>query len=268
MPGNPTCGTKNRVWDFFAKTGLSCLGNPVVSATLASGKVACSYKKRVDPNCCGEQWDEDLGLYYNRARYLNVDSGRFWIMDSYEGRHADPSSLHKYLYANANPVKFRDPSGHGGDFSVAGLSMTTFVTGVTVAIVVPTVWYASQEVEWVYVFNTVRAAACNALNAMHAQKEEPDGEGKPAVETPASDNPAKDAKKATEKQLEKISEGGDVHKAKKDIIKESAKDPLYGKSMKGTTNPDIYIGKNGEIILRNVNNSNIYYDTGLNINNF
>jgi RHS repeat-associated protein len=29
----------------------------------------------------GEQFDPDLGLYYNRARYLDVRQGRFWGMD-------------------------------------------------------------------------------------------------------------------------------------------------------------------------------------------
>jgi uncharacterized protein RhaS with RHS repeats len=29
----------------------------------------------------GEQFDSDLGLYYNRARYLNVSTVRFWTMD-------------------------------------------------------------------------------------------------------------------------------------------------------------------------------------------
>ena len=52
-----------------------------------------------------------LGLYYNRARYLNTTTGRFWSMDAYEGRVQDPLSLHKYLYAVANPVNGRDPSG-------------------------------------------------------------------------------------------------------------------------------------------------------------
>jgi|SRR5579872_572165 len=28
----------------------------------------------------GEQFDPDLNLYYNRARYLNVSTGRFWSM--------------------------------------------------------------------------------------------------------------------------------------------------------------------------------------------
>jgi RHS repeat-associated protein len=60
----------------------------------------------------GEQYDPVLGLYYNRARYLNTTTGRFWTMDSYEGDDESPLSLHKYLYANASPTYFADPSGH------------------------------------------------------------------------------------------------------------------------------------------------------------
>jgi RHS repeat-associated protein len=46
----------------------------------------------------GEQFDANLGFYYHRARYMNPSSGRFWTMDSFEGRRFDPVSLHKYLY--------------------------------------------------------------------------------------------------------------------------------------------------------------------------
>src|SRR5208282_3074723 len=60
----------------------------------------------------GEQFDPALGLYYNRARYLNTATGRFWSMDTYEGDSHSPASLHKYLYANGNPVDGLDPSGH------------------------------------------------------------------------------------------------------------------------------------------------------------
>ncbi len=60
----------------------------------------------------GEQYDPNLGFYYLRARYLNPATGRFWTMDSYEGAHSDPASLHKYLYANADPLNRLDPSGH------------------------------------------------------------------------------------------------------------------------------------------------------------
>ncbi len=60
----------------------------------------------------GEQFDEDLEMYFNRARYLHPEIGRFWTMDTFEGNQSDPLSLHKYLYASANPVNRIDPSGH------------------------------------------------------------------------------------------------------------------------------------------------------------
>jgi RHS repeat-associated protein len=59
----------------------------------------------------GEQYDPDLGLYYLRARYQNTSTGRFWTMDSFAGLPFDPTSLHKYLYAHANPVSGSDPTG-------------------------------------------------------------------------------------------------------------------------------------------------------------
>ena len=61
---------------------------------------------------CGQQFDSDLGLYYNRARYLNQNTGRFWTMDTYAGDNEDPLSLHKYLYAQDDPVDNDDPSGN------------------------------------------------------------------------------------------------------------------------------------------------------------
>ncbi len=61
-----------------------------------------------------EQYDADLHLYYNRSRYLNTVTGRFWTMDTYEGDPQSPQSLHKYLYVGANPVNMLDPSGHDG----------------------------------------------------------------------------------------------------------------------------------------------------------
>ena len=68
-------------------------------------------------NCyryCGEQFDETTGLYYLRARYMDTSTGRFISQDSYVGSISDPISLHKYLYANANPVMLSDPSGYIG----------------------------------------------------------------------------------------------------------------------------------------------------------
>ena len=63
---------------------------------------------------CGEQLDSTTGLYYLRARYMNPTTGTFTTMDTYQGSLFDPTSLHKYLYANANPVMNVDPSGYMG----------------------------------------------------------------------------------------------------------------------------------------------------------
>src|SRR5438270_2617860 len=60
----------------------------------------------------GEQFDPNLGLYYLRARLLNPLTGRFWSMDSYQGREAEPTTLHKYVYGEQDPVGVTDPTGH------------------------------------------------------------------------------------------------------------------------------------------------------------
>ncbi|MCQ2534724.1 MAG: RHS repeat-associated core domain-containing protein, partial [Clostridia bacterium] len=60
----------------------------------------------------GEQFDEETGLYYLRARYMNSSTGTFTSMDTYGGSLSDPTSLHKYLFANSNPVKYCDPTGY------------------------------------------------------------------------------------------------------------------------------------------------------------
>ena len=64
----------------------------------------------------GEKYNANTGLYYLRARYMNPSTGSFTTMDSYQGSLYEPISLHKYAYANANPVSNIDPSGY---FSIA-----------------------------------------------------------------------------------------------------------------------------------------------------
>jgi RHS repeat-associated protein len=59
----------------------------------------------------GEQYDPNMGFYYLRARYYSQEVGRFTTEDPFSGRIFDPISLHKYLYAHADPVMHRDPSG-------------------------------------------------------------------------------------------------------------------------------------------------------------
>ncbi|OYV85781.1 MAG: hypothetical protein B7Z73_12895 [Planctomycetia bacterium 21-64-5] len=60
----------------------------------------------------GEMLDAITGLYDNRARWYDPQTGRFTQFDSFFGNIQDPQTLHKYLYANGNPVNGIDPSGH------------------------------------------------------------------------------------------------------------------------------------------------------------
>ena len=59
----------------------------------------------------GEQFDSDLNLYYQRARWYNPATGRFLSHDPLPGWLAEPITLHRYNYAGVNPVKYIDPSG-------------------------------------------------------------------------------------------------------------------------------------------------------------
>ena len=65
----------------------------------------------------GEQYDQDLALYYLRARYYDPATGRFLSRDPEDGNAYDPASLHKYLYANGDPVNGIDPTGRAAIIS-------------------------------------------------------------------------------------------------------------------------------------------------------
>lgn len=84
----------------------------------------------------GEQWDSDLNLYYLRARYYHPHTGRFWTSDTFEGSQNDPLSLHKYLYAHADPVNNVDPTGmftEGLSGLYYGMSARLFIAAPTIA---------------------------------------------------------------------------------------------------------------------------------------
>ena len=59
----------------------------------------------------GQQLDSETSLYYLRARYYSPAMGRFLTLDPIAGNEFDPSSLHKYVYANNDPINMSDPSG-------------------------------------------------------------------------------------------------------------------------------------------------------------
>jgi RHS repeat-associated protein len=79
----------------------------------------------------GEQDDADLDAYYLRARYYQPGIGRFLTTDPEEGFTSSPISLHRYVYGNASPVNYNDPSG---ETSLMDLTVTQVVLGNLAAI--------------------------------------------------------------------------------------------------------------------------------------
>ncbi|MCG7964044.1 MAG: hypothetical protein N0E54_15195, partial [Candidatus Thiodiazotropha taylori] len=60
----------------------------------------------------GHEKDEETGLYYFKARFYDPQLGRFISQDAYLGEANTPPSLHRYLYAYANPTVYIDLNGY------------------------------------------------------------------------------------------------------------------------------------------------------------
>ena len=61
---------------------------------------------------CGEQFDQEVGKYYLRARYYKPGTGRFWTLDGEEGEPEEPKSLNGYSFCEGDPIDHADPSGN------------------------------------------------------------------------------------------------------------------------------------------------------------
>lgn len=109
--------------------GTDALGS-VTDATSATGSVVAArqydawgnHRNGTAPSAgdfklgfTGHQFDTETGLTYARARYYDSELGAFISRDSYEGTQKHAPSLHRYAYAYANPLKWRDVSGHVPD---------------------------------------------------------------------------------------------------------------------------------------------------------
>ncbi|MDR4506573.1 MAG: Ig-like domain-containing protein [Candidatus Scalindua sp.] len=60
----------------------------------------------------GHYKDKETCLHYFGARYYDEETGRFLSQDPYLGEENTPPSLHRYLYAYANPLRYVDLTGY------------------------------------------------------------------------------------------------------------------------------------------------------------
>jgi RHS repeat-associated protein len=60
----------------------------------------------------GQEYDEEMGLYYYGARYYNPKVGRFLSPDPLIGDIGDPQSFNRYSYVENNPINYIDPAGY------------------------------------------------------------------------------------------------------------------------------------------------------------
>lgn len=63
----------------------------------------------------GREWDQELGLYFYRARYYDAMEGRFISKDPIGFAGGD---VNLYRYVQNNPIMLIDPSGNSGIFTL------------------------------------------------------------------------------------------------------------------------------------------------------
>ncbi len=65
----------------------------------------------------GHEKDNETNLFYFKARFYDPETGRFLGQDAYLGDINTPPSLHRYLYAYANPLVYIDLMGYEAEAS-------------------------------------------------------------------------------------------------------------------------------------------------------
>jgi RHS repeat-associated protein len=116
---------------------IDAAGNATALSYDAFGLEIGNATTNVNHRYTGEYFDQESGLYHLRARDYDPVIGRFISMDEHPGKQTIPLTLNKYLYTNADPINYVDPSGNfislSGTMntisSLANLTRLAFVNG-------------------------------------------------------------------------------------------------------------------------------------------
>jgi RHS repeat-associated protein len=117
----------------------------------------------------GESRDSQTGLQYLRARYYDSSTGRLLSVDPFEGVLSHPTTRHRYLYGNNNPITYFDPSGKtaismaeiGAIFSI--IETLTITTAVQASI--GQIARLSGDIKWAGTLSLVESNPTVDINA-------------------------------------------------------------------------------------------------------
>ena len=100
---------------------------------------------------------------------MDPATGTFTTMDTYSGRISDPASLHKYLFANSNPVMYCDPSRSSATIEdlLVGCCFSRIIGGTLAAIdyFVVDIFIGRQEFNLGDLFETINTGSSIGLLA-------------------------------------------------------------------------------------------------------
>ncbi len=85
----------------------------------------------------GEYTDPATGMVWLRARWFDPASARFITADPWQGNPANPVSLNRYLYANADPINNTDPTGFGSCSQPEEQVAVVAIAGILAAMATP-----------------------------------------------------------------------------------------------------------------------------------
>ena len=106
-------GSTRQLTDAIGEIGLARSYDPFGNARASTGDASSIF------GYTGEQTDVS-GLVFLRARYYDSSTGRFISRDSWSGDPNAPITFNSWVYANANPILYTDPSGN---FSICDCSV-------------------------------------------------------------------------------------------------------------------------------------------------